>query len=663
MANDVNRDLTHAAALIAREVKDYAVYLLDSDGTILSWNKGGEAIKGYSPDEIVGRHFSIFYLPEDRARGVPEQEMALARREGRAEDHHWRVRKDGSRFWAEEIITALHDATGRVRGFLKITRDISERRRVQDALRVSEERYRTVVQSVKDYAIFTMDPQRRVTHWNNAARMVCGFEEAEIVGQSGDIIFTPEDRHIGAPQKEMERAIDEGRSENERWHVRKDGSRFWGSGVMTAMRDEVGQLTGFSKIFRDVTDRKRIEDERTRLLAREQAARETAEEATRLKDEFLAVVSHELRTPLAAILLWTKLLRAGMLDEAARDEAANVIEKSAQSQKTLIEDLLDVSRILSGRLRLNVAPADVTAIVRAAVDAVQPMAVGKSVRIEVDADPGLGLIRADADRLQQVVWNLLTNAVKFTHPGGRVSVALRRDHGQMTIRVSDDGQGISPAFLPHVFDRFRQADASTTRLESGLGLGLTITKQLVELHGGTITAESEGAGKGATFIVRLPTIEWAGTRPWLKPATLDVAFVPTKILQGIWVLLVDDDDSTRRAVTWVLEQSGAEVTAMPDAEAAVRGLAADMKGKPPDLLVADLAMPGQDGFELIRRVRRIEGERQQLRLPAVALTALARDEDRRQALEAGFDAFVPKPFEPNELVQTLLGLVEQKRGE
>jgi hypothetical protein len=663
MADDANRDLTDAAALILREVKDYAVYLLDADGFILSWNQGAKSVTGYDSDDVRGQHFSIFFLTEDRARGVPDRELDEARRTGRAEDHNWRVRKDGTRFWAEEIVTTLHDAGGQMRGFLKITCDVSQRRQVQDALRASEERYRTVVQSVKDYAIFTMDPQRRVTHWNNAARALFGYAEDEIVGQPGDIIFTPEDRNQGAPQMEMDRAIEEGRSEDERWHLRRDGSRFWGSGVMTAIRDDAGTLTGFSKILRDQTDRKRMEDERTRLLSREQVARETAEEATRLKDEFLAVVSHELRTPLAAILLWTKLLRAGMLDDAARGEAANVIEKSAQAQKALIDDLLDVSRILSGRLRLNVATADLAAIVRAAIETVQPMAEAKAVRIKVDADPALGSLRADADRIQQVVWNLLTNAVKYTHAGGRVVVTLRRSDGQVTIRVTDDGQGISPAFLPHVFDRFRQADASTTRLESGLGLGLTITKQLVELHGGNITAESEGSGKGSAFTVTLPAIDPAVTRPWHRPAVAEPAFVPTKVLQGLWVLLVEDDESTRRAVTWILEQSGAEVTALPDAEAAVRGLAADMRGKPPDALVADLAMPGQDGFELIRRVRRVESERSHVHVPAVALTAYARDEDRRQALAAGFDAFVPKPFEPIELVQTILGLVQQKRGE
>jgi CheY-like chemotaxis protein len=263
----------------------------------------------------------------------------------------------------------------------------------------------------------------------------------------------------------------------------------------------------------------------------------------------------------------------------------------------------------------------------------------------------------DADRIQQVVWNLLTNAVKFTARGGTIAVSLEREDEHVIIRVSDAGQGISPEFLPHVFDRFRQADGSTTRLEGGLGLGLTITRQLVELHGGIIQAESEGVGKGATFTVRIPLLELSPVlRPGQHAAPSD-AFVATHVLQGIWVLLVEDDDSTRRAVTWVLERSGAEVTGVPEAEAAIRGLAADMRGKRPDVLVADIAMPGQDGHSLIRRVRQIETDRGLPPIPAAALTAYARDEDRRRALESGFDAFIPKPFEPNELVQVIAGLV------
>lgn len=655
-------DLVKAAAITVREVRDFAIFVLDPTGVIRSWNEGAALISGYSAEEVIGKHLAIFYTPEDMESQLPKREMELATKVGRSENQSWRVRRDGTRFWADEIMTALHNEQGRLRGFLKITRDLTERWRVQDALRESEERYRTVVQSVKDYAIITVDSNRCITHWNNAARMMIGYEEQEIVGQSADVIFTSEDRQRGAPQMEMDHALKEGRAEDERWHVRKNGSRFWGSGVMTAMRDEGGRRIGFSKILRDETERKRMEDERARLLVREQAARETAEEATRLKDEFLAVVSHELRTPLAAILLWTKLLRAGMLDERSRGEAAGVIEQSAHAQRALVEDLLDVSRILSGRMRLNAAPSDVAAVVRAAIDAVQPMADAKSLRIVAELDPAIGQVRIDADRMQQVVWNLLTNAAKFTPAGGSIAVSLKREDKQLIIRVSDTGQGISPEFLPHVFDRFRQADASTTRLEGGLGLGLTITKQLVELHGGTIQAESDGLGKGATFTVRIPLMEHLPAIRGSEDAASSAAFVPSHVLQGTWVLLVEDDDSTRTAVTWLLERSGAEVTSLPEAEAAIRGLAADMLGKRPDVLVADIAMPGEDGFTLLRRLRTIETERGLPPLPAAALTAYARDEDRRRALDAGFDAFIAKPFEPNELIQVITRLAAKKRA-
>lgn len=657
---DTLDDSAKALALTVQEVKDYAIFLLNADGIIRSWNEGAQRMSGYSPEQIIGQHFQIYYTPEDVERGLPQQLMERARREGRADNTGWRVRRDGTRFWAEEVITASHHENGEVRGFLKITRDLTERKRIQSALRVSEERYHTVVQSLKDYAIITIDPARTVTHWNNAARMLIGYEEQEIVGKSADLIFTPEDRKRGAPELEMQRALDEGRAEDERWHMRKDGSRFWGSGVMTSMRDETGQLIGFSKILRDETERKRMDDERARLLSREQAARETAEEATRLKDEFLAVVSHELRTPLAAILLWTKLLQAGMLDERARGEAVVVIEQSAQAQRALIEDLLDVSRILSGRLRPNVAPTDPAVVVRAAIDAVQPMAQAKSLRIEMQLDASIGPVRMDGDRIQQVVWNLLTNAVKFTAAGGLISVSLAREEGDLVVRVADTGQGISPAFLPHVFDRFRQADASTTRMEGGLGLGLTISQQLVELHGGEIEVESAGLGKGATFTVRIPLLELGSPLKTGGPSVPGVAFTPSNLLQGLWILLVEDDDATRRAVSWVLEQSGAEVTSVPEAEAAIRGLAADMNAKRPDMLLADIAMPGQDGISLIRRLRRIEVERTLPPLPAIALTACARDEDRRQALAAGFDAFIPKPFEPHELIRGILDLRSRK---
>ena len=426
---------------------------------------------------------------------------------------------------------------------------------------------------------------------------------------------------------------------------------------MTAMHDPDGRLTGFFKVLRDQTDRKQIEDQRARLLAREQAARESAEEATRLKDEFLAVVSHELRTPLSAILLWSKLLRAGIVDDKARDEALQIIEQSARSQHAIVEDLLDVSRIMSGKLRLSIRPAELAPILEAAIEAVRPMADSKAIRIELSNDPCDGLVRVDPDRIQQVVWNLLTNAVKFTHPGGRIDVSLSRDGAHTQIRVTDTGQGISPEFLPHVFDRFRQADASTTRLESGLGLGLAITKQLVELQGGSITAQSAGQGKGAAFTVRLPLVAAPsiGDRPG-RAQLSDAAFVPSAALKGLWVLLVEDDDPTRRAVSWVLESSGAEVTAVPSTAEALRALSADLSGKRPDVLVSDIAMPGQDGCELLRQLRRIEAQRGHPPIPAAALTAYGREEDRQKVLDVGFQQYLRKPIDPNELVKTIRSL-------
>ena len=647
--------LEQAAAV--QEVTDYVIYLIDPHGVVQFWNKGAELIKGYSPEEVRGKHFSIFYTPEAIAAGIPDREIRRAAETGRAEDEDWRVRKDGSRFWANEVITALHDESGRVAGFAKITRDMTARKRMEDALRESEQRYRSVVEGVRDYAIFSMSADLRITNWNKAAEGIIGYTETEIMGQRSDVIFTPEDRAAGAPDDEARRARETGRALNERWHLRKDGSLFWGEGVLTSNRNELGEVSGFFKLLRDNTAQKRLEDERERLLEGERAARAEAETATRLKEDFLAVVSHELRTPIAAILLWVKLLRAGMLNERARNEAAEVIEHSAKAQQQLIEDLLDVSRILSGKMRLALRPTDLAALAESAVEAVRPMAEARAVDLDVRLDPGLGVARIDPDRIQQVLWNLLTNAVKFTQADGRIELELRRLERELYIRVSDNGKGISPEFLPHVFERFRQADASTTRLESGLGLGMAITKQLVELHGGTIVAESPGEGSGATFVIRLPLRVMGGARPGHRAPRDEKVFSPSSVLKGVWVLLVEDDDPTRRAVTWLLEQSGAEVTAVPSTHDALHALSADMRGRRPDVLISDIAMPGQDGFELIRRVREVEVQRGKPPMAAIALTAYSSARDERTQRHPGFHLLLEKPVEPADLIDAIRSLL------
>ena len=663
--------------LIVQEVRDYAIYLLDTGGRIRSWNQGAELLTGYAPDDVVGRHFEIFFTEEDRARAKPQYEMAVAAEQGRFEEESWRVRKDGTRFWASEVITAVHDDASppRLTGFLKIVRDLSQRKRMEDKLRQSEERHRLLVDNVRDHAVFMIDPDGRVMTWNPGAQRVFGYAEEEIVGRHGSILFTAEDVAAGEHDKELATALSEGRASDDRWQVRKGGERFWVSGVTTAIRDPGGGFLGFAKVCRDLTERRLAEERQQKLLEQEKLARWEAEKAMRVRDEFLAIVSHELRTPLTAVLLWARLLRTGAVKERERNRALETIEQSAEAQRQLIEDLPDISRITSGKLRLNVRDVEPGPVVHAAVEAVRPMADAKGVRIETSLGPaagtvGAGTVRADPDRLQQVVWNLVNNAVKFTARGGRVRVALARTDDALRVTVSDTGKGIDPCFLPEVFDVFRQADAGLTREHGGLGLGLSISKRLVEMHGGTIRAESAGEGRGATFTVELPLAEAEAERPGGPPAGAaavaaaeGVPFTPSPVLQGVRVLLVEDELHTRAVVQWLLEQCGADVTSF---DAAAQALDA-LRGAPPecpfDVLVSDIAMPGQDGYELIRQVRAMEQECGAPRpLAAAALTAYARDADRGVALEAGFQTHLPKPVEPQALVQAVAALAASDGG-
>ncbi|HXG65548.1 MAG TPA: ATP-binding protein [Blastocatellia bacterium] len=535
-----------------------------------------------------------------------------------------------------------------------------------EALRASEERYRLLVENARDYAIFTLDLEGRVTSWNPGAERILGYSEAEIVGQPGAIIFTPEDREARVPETELRRAIAEGRATNERWHLRKDGTRFYASGVMETLRDGAGNLRGYSKILRDFTERKRAEQEREQLLAREQQARHAAEASNRLKDEFLATVSHELRTPLNAIMGWSHMLRAQKQDAASLARGLEVIERNARLQAQLIEDILDVSRIITGKLRLRLRPTRLAPVVHQAVEAARPAARAKGIHLEEALDYSVGAVSGDPDRLQQVVWNLLSNAIKFTPKGGRVEVRLQRRDAEARITVSDTGQGISADFLPYVFDRFRQADASTTRKHGGLGLGLAIVRHLVDMHGGAIHAESAGEGQGATFTVSLPLMNPAAPKDNFADRAHELRttitgrapFESLPALDGLRVLLVDDDRDTLQVLQLFLAGSGADVRTADSAPAALETL----EHYKPDVLVSDIAMPEEDGYALIRKVRALPPERGG-DVPAVALTAMTRVEDRARALSAGFQMFVPKPVEPAELLQAIADLVERRAGQ
>jgi PAS domain S-box-containing protein len=423
-----------------------------------------------------------------------------------------------------------------------------------------------------------------------------------------------------------------------------------------------GRVIGTLTIIEDVTERVAREselqaqvEERSRLLSSEKLARNEAERANRLKDDFLATISHELRNPLNAILGWAHMMRLGKLNDANIERAVETIYRNAKSQSQLVADLLDVSRIISGKLRLDVRTVDLISIVNAAIDSIRPAADAKSIRLQTMLDPAAGPISGDADRLQQIVWNLLTNAVKFTPKGGRIQVKLQRIDSHVEIVVSDSGVGISKEFLPYVFDRFRQADASTTRIHGGLGLGLSIVHQLVDLHGGTVTVQSEGEGKGATFTIMLPFVgvisqkETESENSTQNAEVLSFDGLPS--LAGLKVLVVDDEADTRELIGEVLKECGSEVIITRSAAEALEAL----EQHQPDILISDLGMPDEDGYSLIEKIRALPSERGG-NIPAAALTAYARAEDRMRVLRSGFQFHLPKPVDSAELVTVVASL-------
>ncbi|HEY6081547.1 MAG TPA: PAS domain S-box protein [Polyangiaceae bacterium] len=972
------------------QVEDYAMFVLDLRGYVSSWNRGAQKIKLYTPEEIIGKHFSVFYPAEDLARGKPQRELEEALATGHAEDEGWRIRRDGSRFWATVSITLLRDDRGRPKGFAKVTRDLTERRNTQEELRLSEERFRLLVEGVVDYAIYLLDPRGMVATWNTGAEKIKGYSAKEIVGRDFSVFFTPEDRAAGRPQNELGVAAEQGRFEEEGWRMRADGSRFWANVVLTPLRDASGELVGFSKITRDLTARRaaektageleqqrtarliaeaaearaRLERERFRSLSSElnvilegvadgitvqdrsgklmfansaaarhcgfstrdellgaepaqvarrfemldehgnafaphelpgrrvlagaqqatallhsrdrhsgrewwsevranavlgsdglpemaisiwhdvtgqrrrqeherllkvatetlsasleaagtlrelaavlapglcdwcaihvldkgvlrcaavthadprkasllaeyqaqfppeaddtqgvwqvmrtgvpllhahvseeelrerarddderlrslksigmrsvmhapirrrhrvvgvlslsaadsgrryderdmtlalelgtrigaflenaslyeraqaaaasaAAAAHEAETAGRLKDEFLATVSHELRTPLNAILGWSSLLKARE-DSSSIEKGVDVIHRNAKAQSKIIEDILDVSRIITGKLRLELAPVDLATVITDAIEVVRPSAAAKNISVEFRHPEETGLLIGDAERLQQVLWNLLSNAVKFNEAGGRIWIVLGRKDSSITLTVSDNGKGIELDFLPYVFERFKQADGSTTRRFGGLGLGLAIVRHIVELHGGRVAVKSAGPGQGSSFELNLPvraTLPTADAPPERPSRAPSSSGLPAqRDLGGVRVLVIDDERDARELLELVLTRAGARVET---AGSAAAGFAA-LETFRPDIIVSDVGMPDEDGYTLLQRVR--SSQAPYAKTPAIALTAYTRREDRARALAMGFNSHLGKPVNPVDLMVEIVVL-------
>jgi hypothetical protein len=646
--------------LLVDGVRDYAIFMLDTDGHVLTWNAGAERFKGYKAAEIIGSHFSRFYPADKLASGLPDHELEVAQRVGSFEDEGWRIRKDGSQFWANVVITAMRDATGTLVGYSKVTRDLTQRRNHEEALRQSEERFRLLVEGVSEYAIFMLDANGVVATWNVGAQRIKGYAASEIVGQHFSIFYPPEARESGWPEHELQQAAQFGSFVDTGWRVRKDGSRLWANVTITALRDESGRLMGYAKLTRDLTETKRVEaielagEEREQLLDAERSARMAAQRATRVKDEFLATLSHELRTPLSAILGWTQILLKGQATSPAdHRRAVEVIDRNARSQVQLIDDLLDLSRIMSGKLRLDLRQLSMPDVVQAAIDSALPVAQAKEIRVRSLLDQSPTTVSGDSNRLQQVVWNLLTNAIKFTPKGGQVQVLVQRVDSHIELSVSDNGIGIPASFMPFVFDRFSQRDSSTTRAHGGLGLGLAICKQLVELHGGTIRATSPGEGQGTTIFVELPVslmkVEQERTHPSIELDAAEAIALPK--LDGVHAFAIDDEPDARELLKRVLEDQGAIVTSFASAADALAALQASR----PSVIVSDVGMPGMDGYQMIRAWRATEPRG--ARIPALALTAFARAEDRKRSLMAGFQAHLAKPFDVAELVLVVADLV------
>jgi PAS domain S-box-containing protein len=491
----------HIHRLLVQTVRDYAIFALDATGHIMTWNEGARRLKGYEAKEIIGRHFSIFYPPNAIASSHPQYELRIAEAEGRYAEEGWRVRKDGSRFWAYVVITALRDDVGRLVGFAKVTRDLTERKRAEESLRESEERFRLLVQNVKDYGIFLLDPHGRIASWNAGAEQIKGYRAREIIGRHFSVFYTPEDNKNEKPAMELRVAVAEGRFEDEGWRIRKDGTMFWANVVITALRNPEGTLIGFAKVTRDLTERRAAE---LRAIADARRVAE-AESANRAKSEFLAAMSHELRTPLNAIGGYTDLLLLGIHGPVTREQsdALDRIRASQQHLLGLINDLLNFSKIEAGRINYDLRPISLADVAHAVRPMIESQAAAKNISLEWQPED-LGVIgKADKARTEQILLNLLTNAVKYTDPGGQVMIRhYTKDHWAM-LEVRDTGVGIPPEMAEAVFEPFVQVGRNLTSTHEGTGLGLAISRDLARAMGGDITLESE-PNNGSVFMLKLP---------------------------------------------------------------------------------------------------------------------------------------------------------------
>jgi hypothetical protein len=736
-----------------RSIRDYAMLMLDPTGHIRTWNIGAELIKGYTAKEIVGSHFSRFYTPEAVARGVPDRALLVAAQEGRFLDEGWRVRKDGTHFWASVTITALRDESGTLIGFAKVTRDLSERKTQDEVLRQSEERFRTLVEGVKDYAIFMLDPHGFVTTWNAGARFIKGYEAHEIIGSHFSRFYPPDSIQSGLPDRELRGATMEGRFEDEGWRIRKDGSRFWANVVITAMRDSSGALIGFSKITRNLTARRSHEDElklseeRFRLLvdgvteyaiimldnegfvsswnvgaerikgyraseilgkhlshfypsediqtnkpwqhlavAREKGRvtdegwrvrrdgtlfwantvvtalqdaegkpygfakvtqdltqrrhAETLADTAQRMHEFIAMLAHELRNPLAPIRNAVTLMGRKGLNDPTLESMRQTIDRQSTQLTRLLDELLDVNRIARGEFAIQRELADFQDVLGRAIEMSRPLIDARGHRLHLDIPKGALPVVGDSLRLVQMVVNVLNNAAKYTPEGGDIWLTVAVRSADVEIRVRDNGRGIQRDMLERVFDLFMQADPQSGGALGGLGVGLALVRRVVELHGGNVQARSAGIGHGSEFVARLPVAiqKLHAVEP---PKAVD----PGEI-RRLRVLIVDDNRDSADTLHQLLESMGQDVVSVYDGGAAL----AAVESFRPEVVMLDIGMPYMSGYEVAQQISASLGE---LRPVLMAVTGWGQEADKQRAREIGFDYHFIKPVGEDSLRSVL----------
>jgi PAS domain S-box-containing protein len=626
------------------------VGVLNPDGVLIEVNRTAVEAAALQPEDVLGKPFEQTYWwsysPEIQAQLLAAIERAA---QGEVVRYDVEIRLGEKQFIIIDFgIVPLFNFAGELEYLIPSGIDITERQQMEAALRESEERYRYLTDAIPEM-VWTTDADGNSTYINQRWFEYTGLTWEQTVGDDWHKIVHPDD--LQGMQEFWQQAVKNGTNfQTEIRYLRAaDGTYRWHLIRAFPVRDEHSNIVKWLGTATDIHEQKQLQLERDRLLELEQAA-------NRAKDDFVAMVSHDLRAPLNSILGWAKLLRSGKLDPKTTDKALETIERNAQSQSKLIEDLLDVSRMIQGKLRLICAPVILANVIEVSVEQIRLTAADKQIQLESKIAPAIGLISGDLNRLQQIVSNLLTNAVKFTPKGGRVEVSLQRVGNVAQIQVIDNGKGISPEFLPHIFERFRQEERTTTRSNEGLGLGLAIVHHLVELHGGTIRADSPGEGLGATFTIELPLIAQQpkpadAKTPQQETQSTEIPSASVGLLKGLKVLVVDDEADTRDMLKISLVQEGAKVTTAASVDEALQA----MKDIKPDVLISDIGMPGKDGYTLIHKIRAL-APHQGGKIPAAAITAFTRESDRTKALAEGFQLHVAKPIEPKQLLEVVANL-------